>query len=108
MQFHESELGGAVDGDEEIQPSGQALNFFFVGLSPSTSGNRLMSWRSKQRCSPEDQKMIRGIIFLRDDRVTLSAIAGNHLPANGRIASVVVANRRDFHPLDENLARLIP
>ena len=32
----------------------------------------------------------------------------NHLPANGRIASFLVANRRDFHPLDENLARLIP
>ena len=59
------------------------MNFFFAGLSPPTSGRREMSWRCKQRCSPEDQKMIRGIIFLRDDRVTLSAIAGNHLPGNG-------------------------
>ena len=31
--------------------------------------NSEMSWRCKQRCNPEDQKMIRGIIFLRDDRL---------------------------------------
>ena len=71
VPFHESEPGGAVDGDEEIQlalsrlnpsninvirrsaqrnqPSGSALNVFFAGLSPSTSGSRLMSCRCKQR-----------------------------------------------------------
>src|SRR5215475_13336785 len=27
-----------------------ALNFFFEGLPPSTSGNRLMPWRWRQRC----------------------------------------------------------
>ena len=37
------------------------MNFFFAGLSPSTSGNRLISCRCKQRCS--------------DDRLTLSVIA---------------------------------
>ena len=41
-------------------------------------------------------------------RLPANGLLRNHLPGNRRVASVVVANRRDFHPLDENLARLIP
>jgi len=68
VQVHEGELGGAVDGDEQVKfafgrlnPSdidvkvaeGVGLEFFFAGLSPSTSGRREMSWRCKQRCSDD-------------------------------------------------------
>jgi hypothetical protein len=65
-QLDEGELAGAVDGDEEIELAFGGLNlsdvdveeadrvgFFFVGLSPSTSGSRPMPWRCRQRCNDD-------------------------------------------------------
>jgi hypothetical protein len=58
--LHEGELAGAIDGDVEVElafgglelsdvdveiADRISLNFFFAGLLPSTSGNRLMPWR---------------------------------------------------------------
>ncbi|MCP1909540.1 hypothetical protein J2R96_002020 [Bradyrhizobium elkanii] len=58
--MHEGELAGAIDGGIQVELAFSglqlgnvdveiadriSLNFFFEGLLPSTSGNRLMPWR---------------------------------------------------------------
>jgi hypothetical protein len=68
MQLGKSELAGAINGHQQIEPpflrvhlsdvnvevaDGVGLNFFLAGLSPVTSGKRLMPCRCRQRCSEE-------------------------------------------------------
>jgi hypothetical protein len=45
------------------KPIGSLLNFFFAGLSPSTSGRRPIPWRCRQRCS--DERVRWGIVGCR-------------------------------------------
>jgi hypothetical protein len=68
IQLSKGKLAGAIDGDEQIKPPlfyvhmgdfdmGVAdrvgLELFFAGLSPVTSGNRLMPRRCRHQCSGE-------------------------------------------------------
>lgn len=65
VQLEEGELRGPVDRDQQVElallgshlgqidvevPMGYAFHFARTGLSPSTSGNRLMPWCFRQRC----------------------------------------------------------
>jgi hypothetical protein len=79
VQLRKGQLRGTVVGDEEVKlavlgadlgprsapgsmwkkPMGQLLKAF-LGLSPSTSGRRLMWWRCRQRCS--DDRVKSGIV----------------------------------------------
>lgn len=62
VQLHEGELGRAINGDEQLEPPFFRVSFRQIdvevaervalkrdrlGLSPSTSGSRLMPWRCR-------------------------------------------------------------
>ena len=72
-KLNRDELGGAIDGDQEVKLAFRGTYFGQVDteeadripvefrcLPPSTSGSRLMPCRSRQRCSEE--RLILGMV----------------------------------------------